>query len=71
MASAVRWAAGRDPGPLLRAEHGGTWSLAYGALDLEVFAVCHGPSWRAVAEGRYRLEAVHHGDALVLGFFPP
>jgi len=69
--AAVRWATGRDPGPLLRAEHGGTWSFVYGALDMEVFAVCHGPSWRAVAEGRYRLEAFHMRNALDLGFFPP
>ncbi len=69
--AAVRWATGSDPGPLLRAEHGGTWSLAYGALDREVFAVCHGPDWRAVAEGRYRLEAFHMREVLDLGFFPP
>jgi hypothetical protein len=69
--SAVRWAAGSDPGPLLRAEHGGTWEFAFARLSTPVFAALSGPSWRAVAEGRYRLEAVHHGDALELGFFPP
>ncbi len=66
--SAVRWVAGRDPGPLLRAEHGGVWELAFEWLREPVLAVLRGPSLRAVAEGRYRLDAARLGAALELEF---
>ena len=71
VSSVVEEAVGHDPGALRVAEFSGTWYLRYQGLSKGVFAVCHGPSWRAVAEGRYRLEVLYKRDSLDLCFFAP
>ncbi len=70
MKAAVRRTMRRDPGRLVRAEYGGTWELFYEGLDEPVFSGLFGPSWRAVGEGRFRLEFIRLGRTATLEFYP-